>query len=107
LEPKFRRFGTGNIWRVKLGAWIDDANGSLEPAILLDAVCGEMFRADPNTPTRLTATWTPSSKDRRGGSLARPLSPRGRMESGTSVWFVGATGLASCADDTTFVAGGG
>jgi hypothetical protein len=89
-----------NIFRVKLGAWIADV-----PTILLDAVRGEMFSADPQAPTRFAATWAPMAADQRDGLLARLLTTSGQINSGTSVWFVGATGLACCADETTFVPG--
>jgi hypothetical protein len=90
-----------NIFRVKLGAWIADV-----PTILLDAVRGEMFSADPQAPTRFAATWAPTAADQREGLLARLLTTSGQINSGTSVWFVGATGLACCADETTFVPAG-
>jgi hypothetical protein len=93
-----------NIWRVKLGAWIHGADGqTMEPVILLDLVRGEAFTPSAATGTRMTATWTPTHIEQREGLLARLLTPHGRVTYGTSVWFVGATGLACCADEACFI----
>jgi hypothetical protein len=50
----------------------------------------------------LTATWTPTAQDQRNGLLIQLLSDRGRMLWGTSLWMVGATGLACCPDELAF-----
>jgi hypothetical protein len=93
-----------NIWRVKLGAWIPGGpQGALVPVILLDLLRGAAFTYTETAPTRLTATWTPTADEQRDGLLAQLLTPRGRAMHGTSVWFIGATGLASSADETRFV----
>jgi hypothetical protein len=71
-----------------------------EPVILFDRERVPAFTTAGDT--SFTGVWTPTPADQRGGWLAKVLSPSGRVLNGTSVWFVGATGLASCADDTVF-----
>jgi hypothetical protein len=92
-----------NIWRVKLGAWIEAKRGApAVPTILFDVVRASAFTAAPNDPTRLSATWTPTPQDQRNGLLIHLLSDRGRTRWGTSLWMVGATGLACCPDELAF-----
>jgi hypothetical protein len=93
-----------NVWRVKLGAIIpptpSSGLGAPQPVILLDRVRQGDFTA--RTTTTFVTRWAPTAADQRGGRLAEILSPTGRIRYGTSVWFVGATGLACCADELTF-----
>ena len=95
----FAEWAAMNVWRVKLGALVAGGAGAAPaPAILLDLERASAFRTD--APTRFSTTWTPTAADQRGGALAGLLSEDGAAEHGTSLWFVGATGLACCADET-------
>jgi hypothetical protein len=97
----FAEWAAMNVWRVKLGALVAAGAGAApSPAILLDLERVSAFRTD--APTRFSATWTPTAADQRGGALAGLLSEDGAVQHGTSLWFVGATGLACCADETRF-----
>lgn len=99
-----------NVWKVKLGALLPEDGTAL---LLREWVGAEDFvvdlAADPlgTTLTTVRASWRPTVDEQRDGLLARILSPAGRIAFGTSVWFVGATGLACCADETTIVIGTG
>jgi hypothetical protein len=98
-----------NVWRVKVGAIVpgatDEPGGTsaVAPLVLFDAVREDVFAA--TTPTTFQAVWSPTSADQRGGLLATVLTPAGHVRYGTSVWFVGATGFACCADETDFASG--
>ena len=90
-----------NVWRVKLGAILPPANGGgPQVVILFDRERVTDFTA--MSPTRFTITWIPTAAEQLAGRLGEILSPRGRIRYGTSVWFVGATGMACCADEIRF-----
>jgi hypothetical protein len=103
----FAEWAAVNVWRDRLGAMLAPAPGAALAAVrLLDLERAVAFRAD--TQTRFSTTWTPTQADQGGGELAELLSESGAVLHGTSLWFVGATGLFSCADETRFaVAGAG
>jgi hypothetical protein len=99
----FAEWAAVNGWRVKLGAMIAPKPGAaLAPVLLLDLERAVAFRAD--SATRFSVTWKPGPADQRDGQLAGLLSEAGAVRHGTSLWFVGATGLACCADETRFEA---
>ena len=101
----FTEWAAVNVWRVRLGAMVAPAPGAAAAAVqLLDLERAVAFRAD--TQTRFSATWTPTQADQRGGVLADLLSESGAALHGTSLWFVGSTGLACCADETRFEVAG-
>jgi hypothetical protein len=106
-DDDFDRWVAMNVWRVKIGAIVprkrDGTSGAgvtHDVLLLFDRERATAFTAD--SPTTFSCTWIPSAADQRDGLLADLLTPRGRVHSGTSVWFVGATGLACCADETVF-----
>lgn len=88
-----------NIWRIKLGAIIAGRG-----VILLDVEREQIFTPNANG-TTFTTVWTPPANHPHLAMLARLLTPEGRVRFGTSVWFVGATGMACCADETLFTTG--
>ncbi|HEU5175205.1 MAG TPA: hypothetical protein VFT96_10665 [Gemmatimonadaceae bacterium] len=93
----YARWVAMNIWQVKIAA-LDPATGDVLWIASLDRA--EHFKTG-SVPTTLVARGAPLrnsilSNDR----LEVLLSPTGQRNFGTSVWFVGATGLAACADET-------
>ena len=61
------------------------------------------FRSSGHDSTaRFSATWTPAAAEQRDGALAGLLGEEGPVQHGTSLWFVGATGLPCCSDETRF-----
>lgn len=96
--PEYRSFEEWvavNVWRVKLGALV-----GADFVTLFDERRADAFAATGET--KLAGEWTPSPSDPHFAELASLLSDRGRIRHGTSMWFVGATGLVSCADDLRF-----
>ena len=91
-----------NIWRIKLGFV---PSGSDQPELLLDVEREPNFVPDATGRVH-EMIWRPAAADQRGGLLGRILSEEGAIRFGTSVWFVGSTGLAAPPDETTFGAPG-
>ena len=90
----YREWVATNVWRVKLGGVIPETS-TVE--ILLDRERETDFQASAGSQT-WNFTWFPTSAEQRNGALARMLSESGAARFGTSLWFVGATGLAAPPD---------
>jgi hypothetical protein len=88
-----------NVWRVKL-AFVSGG----EPAVdlVFDLERETVFAATADAQT-YEGAWRPSASDQRGGLLAEVLSRAGSVRYGTSVWFVGSTGLAAPPDEVTWL----
>jgi hypothetical protein len=93
---------TMNVWRVALGALVplggENSGGKRDVVILLSKTI-EAFEAS-DTPAKFSASWSPPPEQQR--LIDQVVSESGRVHYGTSVWFVGATGLACCPDETVF-----
>lgn len=90
----FREWVAANVWRVKIGAVIP---GTTRVEILFDMERETAFQSSDDD-TSWTFTWLPSEFDQRNGALAAMLNDAGAVYYGTSLWFVGATGLAAPPD---------
>lgn len=90
----YREWVASNVWRVKLGGVLPDS----DTVVLLLDLEREIVFQPSNDNTTWTYIWLPSVAQQRNGALAAMLSEAGAAQYGTSLWFVGATGLAAPPD---------
>ena len=83
-----------NVWRVKIACWDPYTHEVLK---ILDVEHMNSFEQKDTVNVR-KFTWFPNTVDQRSGLLSTVLTQEGAILNGTSIWCIGATGLAACPD---------